>query len=237
MSKMTAVERLELGKLVRLNAKVAKDDIEARGKSILADAEAKLAAIYGAEDEAWADVTAVLDKQAEEADAVIAAICRQRGIPEKFRPSVDWFFTGRGEKSLRERRAELRKAAQTQVAARVAKAKVEIDRQAALQLTQIARAGLTSEEARAFISSMPSPAELLPPLETLELRGGELVRLEAPATPETDSVTLRETTKCYECAFCGEAFTPKRRDSKYCRDACRVAEYRKRHASSEDIEA
>src|SRR5262249_41929375 len=116
----------------------------------------------------------------------------------------------------------------------------EIDRQAAQQLTQITRAGLTSEEARAFIGSMPKPEELLPPIGSLELHNGKLFVLEAPDTPvtsETAIVTPRETAKRYECAFCGQAFTPKRSDSKYCRDACRVADYRKRHVSSEDVEA
>jgi hypothetical protein len=239
MSTMTAAERTELGKLVRLNAKVAKDDAEARGKWMLADAEAKLAAIFKVEDEAWADITATVDKQIAAADAAIAAICQQRGITEEFRPSVGWYFRGRGENSLKDRRVELRKVAQTQVGARVAEAKVEIDRQAALQLTQITQAGLTSEEARAFISSMPKPEQLLPPLGTLELHSGKLVALEAPVA-ETSPVTTHETDSVtdtrYRCAFCGQPFTPSRKDSKYCKPACRVADYRKRQVSSEALD-
>jgi hypothetical protein len=184
LSRMTAAERTELGKLVRLNAKVAKDDAESRGKWLLADAEAKLAARFKAEDEAWADITAAAQKQVMTADAEIAALCRARGIPEDFRPSLHLNWYGRGENASKERRAELRKVAQAQVAALVKEAQVEIDRQAARQLTQITQAGLTSEEARAFIGEMPKPEELLPPLATLQLRNGQLVVLKAPEQQE-----------------------------------------------------
>jgi hypothetical protein len=233
VSRMTAAERMELGKLVRLNAKVAKDDAEARGKWLLADAEEKLAARYKAEDEAWADITAEVNRRVEEADAAVAAICRQRGIPEEFRPSIQWYFSGRGENASKERRAELRKVAQAQVAAVVKEAQVEIDRQAAQQLTQIAQAGLTSEEARAFIKEMPRPEELLPPLATLQLRNGQLVALEAPVavtsvTPEVTPSNAPVTANRNKCAFCGQPFTPSRHDGKYCRPAGRVADYRRR---------
>ena len=97
MSRMTAAERQELAKLVRLNAKVAKDDADARGKWLLADAEAKLSAVYKAEDEAWADITAEAKKAVAEADATIAALCRERGIPEDFRPALHLGWIGRGE--------------------------------------------------------------------------------------------------------------------------------------------
>jgi hypothetical protein len=168
LSQMTKAERKELSDLVRLNAKVARADAEARGKWLLADAEVKLAARYKAEDQAWADIKVAANKYIEEADAALAAICDQRGIPEDFRPSIHCYFMSRGENSKAERRAELRKVARTRVEALVKTAQVEIDRQAARQLTQIAQTGLTSEEARAFITSMPKPEELLPPLGALE---------------------------------------------------------------------
>jgi hypothetical protein len=239
MSRMTAAERQELGKLVRLNAKVAKDDAEARGKWMLADAEAKLAARFKQEDQAWADITEAVEKQIAEANAAVNAIAAQRGIHEDFRPSVNWYWDGRGENKFKERRDELRKVAQAQVAARVKQAQVEIDRQAAEQLTCITQSGLTSEEARAFISAMPKPEHLLPPLGSLELHNGELVLLNGPVTatpdaaPVTPAVTAAETDKRFKCAFCGQPFTPNRSDSKFCKPACRVADYRRRHAEQD----
>jgi hypothetical protein len=46
-SKMTTGERLELGKLIRVHAKVAHSDADHRGAWLLADVEAKLAAQMG----------------------------------------------------------------------------------------------------------------------------------------------------------------------------------------------
>src|SRR5260370_37409515 len=111
-SKMTTGERQELGKLIRLRAKVAQKDAEGRRAWLLADAEAKLAAQYKFEDEAWADITAEAEKKVAEVNAAIAVRCRERGIPEDFQPSVhlDWF--SRGENAFTKRRAELRKVAQ-----------------------------------------------------------------------------------------------------------------------------
>jgi hypothetical protein len=221
MSGMTVAERQELGKLVRLNAKVAKDDADARGKWLIADAEAKLAAIYKAEDKAWADITAAAQKHVKAANAAIAALCRERCIPRGFRPSLHLGWYERGENEFKERRAELRKVVQSQVAARVKEAQVEIDRQAAQQLTQIAQAGLTSEEARAFIRSMPRPEEMLPPLGALTMDNGELVTLEVPVTQVTVN-PAGETPSRINCASCGKVFTPNRRDGKHCSSACRV---------------
>jgi hypothetical protein len=232
MSRMTAAERAELGKLVRLNAKVAKDDAEARGKWMLADAEAKLAAIYKAEDDVWADITALAERQVAEADAAIAALCRERGVPEDFRPQLHLGWYGRGQNASKERRAELRKVAQTQVAARVKEAQVEIDRESAKQLTLIAQAGLVTEEAVKFIGQMPKPEDLLPPLARLDLGDGDVEVLEAPVTAITEEGSA-VTTNRNTCAFCGQPFRPSRRDGKYCKPACRVADFRRRQAAGD----
>jgi hypothetical protein len=236
---MTAAERQSLERLVRDRGKVAKADAEARGKWLLADAEAKLAAVYKREDEAWEDIVAAVEKAVEEADAALAALCRERGIPEEFRPFLRCGFAGRGENAFEERRRELRRVVQTQVAARVHEAKVEIDRQVNEQLTQITQAGLTSEEARAFIGSMPKPEHLLPPLGSLQMDSGEILVLETSVTqvtPNGVSVTDREThgvtASRNMCARCGQEFTPSRRDGKYCRPSCRVADFRRRQAAS-----
>jgi hypothetical protein len=232
---MTAAERQELGKLVRLRAKLAKEDADARGKQLLATAEATLAAVYDARDEAWADITEHARKVVEDADAAIAAICRQRGLEEAFRPELHLSWWDRGQNASGKRRAELRKVAQTEVAARVKQAHLEIDRQAERQLTQITRAGLTSEEARAFIDTMPTAEELLPPLASLQLPGGEMFALEAPApvTAVTDKAVTAVTASRNKCAFCGGEFTPNRRDAKYCKPACRVTDHRRKIAKED----
>jgi hypothetical protein len=234
---MTTGERTELGKLVRLRAKVAKDDAEARGKVILADAEAKLAAIYKFEDDAWAGITAEAERKVAEANAAVAAICRQRGIPEDFRPKIGWYWHGRGENALPERRAELRRVVQAKVAAQVAEAKVEIDREQERQLTQLAASGFTSPEALRYLGNMPSAEDLLPPIRSLTLASGAEVSLEQPppvtagtdrnaaVTADRNGVT-EDTPGNNTCAGCGKALPAGR--GLHCSNACRQAAFRKR---------
>jgi hypothetical protein len=236
-SRMTTGERQELGKLVRLRAKLAKDDADQRGAWLLANAEAKLAATYKMEDEAWAHITAAADRVVKEADAAIAKICRERGIPESFRPEIDLSWWERGENASRNRRAELRKVAETQVAAMVKEAKVEVEREEERQLTQLAATGLTSAEGAAFLANMPTAEALLPPLEVLTLGSGEVVMLDEPQSVTADrdrNAVVTVDRNCVAddgeahkaCANCGKALAPGH--GRYCANACRQAAYRQR---------
>jgi hypothetical protein len=166
---MSRAERLELGKLVRLRASVAKKDIEQRQAQLIADFEEQLAATYESTHEAWKDVTAVARKLIDEADAEIARRCRDLGLPDKFRPSLNVSWYGRGESASRERRAELRKVAQAKLEASARAAKVEIDRSAAGLLTQLTAGSLESSGAQEFLGRMPSIDQLMPPLTVGEL--------------------------------------------------------------------
>lgn len=231
---MTTGERQELAKLVRLHAKNAKADAEARGAALLADAEAKLAAIYKAEDEAWADIIAEARKYLNEAQAQLAERCRACGIPDNFAPSLYFSWSSRGENSISGRRAELRKVAQTQVAARVKEASVAIDHEAERQLAQLTASGLTSMEARAFLDNMPDAEELLPVLGALELPSGQLLALEAPrpvtpAVTDDDSDRNAVTADRNKCAHCGKPISAGR--GRHCSSACRQAAYRLRRRS------
>jgi hypothetical protein len=166
---MSRAERLELAKLVRLRANVAKKDIEQRQAQLIADFEEQLAANYASTHEAWADVTSVAKKLVEEVDAEIARRCKELGLPEKYRPSLDLRWYGRGESASRERRAELRKVAQAKLEASAKGAKVEVDRSAAALLTQLTAGSLESSEAQEFLGRMPSIDQLMPPLTVGEL--------------------------------------------------------------------
>ena len=184
MELMTKAERLELGKVVRLRAKVAKDDAEAQGRRLLADFEVQLAARYPENNPAWAEITATAKHAVEDADAQIAQLCRSFGIPEEFRPGLNCYWHGRGENAEKQRRVELRAVAQREVAARVQTAKVTIDRHAAALLCDLTANGLETDHARAFLEQLPSIDDLMPRLlglsevETLALSfGKEYARL------------------------------------------------------------
>lgn len=88
---------------------------------------------------------------------------------EAFRPSLHLSWYRRGENADRDRRTELRKVAQTELAARGKAAKVEIGRRAADLLTELAGGALKSSESKAFLEAMPSIDELMPRITLPEL--------------------------------------------------------------------
>jgi hypothetical protein len=90
---------------------------------------------------------------------------------------LSWYR--RGENAVTSRRAELRKVAQTEIAARAVSAKAEVDRQAVIQLTRLAEGALETADAKQFLKAMPS-AEEMPPIA---LRDLELIK---PTTSEPD---------------------------------------------------
>lgn len=169
--KMTKAERLELTKIVRQRAKLAKDDVEARQAQILADAEAALSARFKEQDEAWADITAEVRRYMAEIQEKIDARCAERGVPVNFRPGYGMGWISRGENSDPVRRAELRKAVQAQAAASGKKARLQIDRQSVEIQEQLMAGGFESTEAAAFLASLPTPEALMPAIELPAIEG------------------------------------------------------------------
>lgn len=166
---ISRTERIELARLVKLRARVAKEDIATREAALLADVEAQLAAHYSSRHEAWVEITEGARKAVADADSEIAARCRALGIPEQLRPRITTSWYDRGENADKSRRAELRKVAQTRLAANARAAKVEIDRSAADLLTQLAAGALESSESRSFLEAMPTIDQLMPRLVLPEL--------------------------------------------------------------------
>jgi hypothetical protein len=165
---MNAAERVELSKVVRLRARVAKADVAQHEAKLIADFESKLAARYDSQDRAFADLTAAGEAKCRELDAELARRCKDAGIPESFRPTIYFSWMGRGENGLKERRAELRRVAATEIAARGKRAVLEIERASADLLTQLAAGALGSDEARKFLEAMPRIEALMAPLDVDE---------------------------------------------------------------------
>jgi hypothetical protein len=167
--RMSVAERLELAKQVRLRAKVAKNDVNANIAQQLANVEAQLAARYDENHGKWADLTRHAKEAVKKADEELAKRCREMGIPEAFRPKLNLSWYGRGENGDKERRAELRNVAESELEAQAQKAKVAIEKIEVDQLTQITAEGLTSEAARQFLLSMPTVSQLMPHLQLEDL--------------------------------------------------------------------
>jgi hypothetical protein len=116
-------------------------------------------------------VTAAAKKAIQDADDLVAKRCADLGIRPEFRPRIDLLFYGRGENALKERRAELRKVAQTRIAALGKNAKHAIDVDALERETELVAGALTTGEAQAVLAAMPTLQALMPPIALAELEG------------------------------------------------------------------
>jgi hypothetical protein len=170
VAQMTKTEREVLGHLVRERARLGKTMAEQRSAEMLADAEANLSAIYDIDHEAWRDLTATAAAAVRKADEQVARRCREMGIPERFRPSLEVRWYERGENAHKERRAELRLAIKAKIAALQAQAVTRIDLAKVEELTLLAQDGLETEAAQSFLAAMPTPAALMPPLDVEEIK-------------------------------------------------------------------
>lgn len=103
------------------------------------------------------------------ADAEIARRCRNLGVREEFRPELALHWYRRGENGLKDRRAELRKVAQTRIAAMATQAHAEIDARVLKAYDLLLRGSLETDAARQFLEELPAAEALMPRLDITEL--------------------------------------------------------------------
>jgi hypothetical protein len=172
MTDMTRQDRKDLIDVAKLRVRIAKAGVAAREEDLLAKVEEDLSAIYDPKDAAWREIVDDAQARVNEANAQISAVCEERGIPQRFRPLLMTSWVGRGETMFKDRREELRKLAQARIKAAGSRAKVEIDMKGAEALTALVAATLETEEARQWLEKIPTPAELMPPVNVAELESG-----------------------------------------------------------------
>jgi hypothetical protein len=182
---MSKAERLELGKVVRMRVRVSRATVERQKAEMRAEVERQLSAIQRFDDAAWAELRERLEDDAARFNRKIGEVCRKRGFPESFHPQCHLAWFGRGENASATRRAELRKLAYARIEV-AGKAAVEaIEARASEFLTALAVDGLESGAAHAFLESIPTPAELMPPVSVAALDGADRM---APAAVNADGV-------------------------------------------------
>jgi len=161
---MTRREREDLAKLVRRRERLAKATTVARAAELRADFEEQLATEYDPLDAMWREAYEDAERRVQELNAQIAERCQEAGIPARFAPSAHMGWLSRGENYSAKRRTELRKVAETRIAASEKAAKAEIERRSVDVQTALIAGGLESDEARTFLESIPSAAGLMPQL-------------------------------------------------------------------------
>jgi hypothetical protein len=164
-------EREDLQRLVRQREKVLKSAAKQRSAELLADSENQMGQQYAFDqDEVWEQAAKAAEREVQKAQKLVAAHCRELGIPNQFAPSLSLSWSHRGyDNAVDKRRAELRRVAQAQIEAIERKALVEIELGCLQAQEQIALSGLTSDKALQFIEELPSIEKLMPKLSFGEL--------------------------------------------------------------------
>ena len=127
-----------------------------------------MASVYRpADDNVWRELHATADNEVADADERIADRCRQLGIPETFRPRLQLLWHSRGENAAANRRTELRAVAKTRIDADKKTATTEIERRSIDIQEQLIAGGFETDEARAFLTSMPTADALMPAAPSL----------------------------------------------------------------------
>lgn len=165
----TSRQLSELANVVRMRARLAKEDADLRGVLLLAEFEEELAREYPINDPRWAEITEQARRMVADADRQIAEICEQTGIRAEFRPQIHVAWWDRGENAVKSRRDELRKVATARCKAMVKDAKLAIGREELRARTLLAEQVLTSDQAKGLLEAMPTVEQLLPLLALREI--------------------------------------------------------------------
>ncbi len=169
---MTRTERQDLLHICRQRERVARTEAVAVAARRRAEFQAQLARIYSwDENDIWKAATEAANECTRQCSERIAAECDKLGIPRWARPELSRpYWHGRGEAAVAQRRAELTKVANTRIDQHLKETIHAIQRASVEIQTQLVAEGLTSDGARAFLESMPTPAQLMPAVTVEEIQ-------------------------------------------------------------------
>jgi hypothetical protein len=163
---ITKAERTELRSIVRNQFRVLRAEITQRQRELAADIDEQIAQRYATDDKAWADAAHLAQEAVLEANRRVNDAYRDLiGDRHVERHYVAWQMP---QKPARER-IVLRSEALSRLMATVSAAELRLARQEADLLRNLAVGALETEEARAFLSAIPTVSELVPAARLAEL--------------------------------------------------------------------
>jgi hypothetical protein len=165
---ITKGERAELRSIVRQQFKVLRNEIEQREIEMVADVEDQIAAKYSDQDQGWSALMHEVHEATMEANRRINNALYDAGYQTKGRTERLWVQTPNIAQPKEERQT-LRHHALTKIRAEVHAAKLKLDRDEADLLRNLAVGALESDEARSFLTAIPSVGELVPAVRLREL--------------------------------------------------------------------
>lgn len=163
---ITKAERTELRSIVRQQFKVLRGEVEQRGLELLAELLGQVNAKYADEDSAWGGAAHKAHEAVLEANRAVNDIYREL-LGDKH---IEEMFVGSRlpTQPYRHRRL-LESEGKKRMEANVAAALLRLSRDEADLLRNLAVGALESDEARAFLTSIPTVGELVPVARLAEL--------------------------------------------------------------------
>ena len=185
--RMTSRERDTILVMIRQRERVARDLTGQRAAELTANFDAQMQSeYYWQDDDRWREAVKTAYETAKAGQEQIERRCHELGIPKRFRPRLTtpyWVSNDVRSKTTQER-AELRRAALTQIDAIRKTALTEIRRRSVEAQEAVLLPSLTSQEAKALVASIPSATDLMPQLKLTEIQ--KLIG-KAPATESDDA--------------------------------------------------
>jgi hypothetical protein len=169
---MTRTERQDLLQICRHRERVAKAEADALAARRRAEFQAQLGRVYSwDENDTWKAATKTAREFTQECVERITAECDKLGIPRWAQPELgppQWY--GRGENAVAQRRAELTKVANTKIDHLLKETKHAIEAKSVEIQTHLIADGLASADAKTFLESIPTPAQLMPVVTVEEIQ-------------------------------------------------------------------
>lgn len=166
---ITKSERAELRTLVRQQFRVLREEVVARQSELIAQSEREVTEKYAERDAAWEDVLHEVGEAEREANRRVNDALYRHGFVQRSSSERSWVSINLKDQPPDGGRMELRREAQARIRAKVSAALMELNRREADTLRDLAIGALESEEARAFLTSIPTVGDLVPAVRLAEL--------------------------------------------------------------------
>lgn len=168
MTSINKGERAELKFIVRQQFKVLRNELEQRELEMLAEVETQIVQKFAGDDQTWAALQHAVHEAVMAANRQINDALREHGYTEHGPSERMWVGTP-PMRQPQEKRTELRVHAHAKIKAQVRGGRLELDRREADLLRTLAVGALESDDAQAFLASIPSVGELVPAARLAEL--------------------------------------------------------------------
>lgn len=165
---ITKAERAELRTIVKQQFKVLRSELEQREHELYAGVEEEIVQRFAGDDQNWSVVQHKVHEAVMEANRQINDALHEGGYQARGSTERMWVNTPQIRKP-EEDRQQLRALAQTRIRSQMKAAKLRLDRDEADLLRTLAIGAIESEEARAFLTAIPTVGELVPEARLAEL--------------------------------------------------------------------